>query len=103
MAQICFKTFDHQISFFFLQTLQGTGTGSGLLLLLLLLLGMCGVTKNKQEATNSAYELSLREGMHFEKRLFQSTFATHDRKDSSLVLSRALILIFKNIFDSYDF
>lgn len=34
-----------------------------------------------KEATNSAYELSLREGMHFEKRLFQSTFATHDRKE----------------------
>merc|ERR1711864_11131 len=34
-----------------------------------------------KEATNAAYELSLREGMRFEKRLFQSTFATNDRKE----------------------
>ena len=34
-----------------------------------------------KEATNSAFELSLKEGMRFEKRLFQSTFATEDRKE----------------------
>ena len=34
-----------------------------------------------KEATNAAFELSLREGMRFEKRLFQSTFATEDRKE----------------------
>lgn len=29
-----------------------------------------------KEAVNKAYELSLREGLHFEKRMFQATFAT---------------------------
>merc|ERR1711978_774498 len=33
-----------------------------------------------KEATNSAFELSLKDGMRFEKRLFQSAFATEDRK-----------------------
>ncbi|XP_060068590.1 enoyl-CoA hydratase, mitochondrial-like [Ylistrum balloti] len=37
--------------------------------------GMC------KEAVNSAYELSLAEGLHFEKRLFHATFATNDRKE----------------------
>ena len=31
-----------------------------------------------KEATNAAMELSLREGLHFEKRLFHSAFATKD-------------------------
>jgi len=34
-----------------------------------------------KESTNAAYELSLKEGMRFEKRMFQSTFATNDRKE----------------------
>ena len=34
-----------------------------------------------KEAINSSYELSLSEGIHFEKRLFHSTFATEDRKE----------------------
>merc|ERR1712107_784438 len=34
-----------------------------------------------KEATNSAFELSLKDGMRFEKRLFQSNFATEDRKE----------------------
>ena len=34
-----------------------------------------------KEATNAAFELSLREGMRLEKRLFQATFATHDRRE----------------------
>lgn len=34
-----------------------------------------------KEATNAAFELSLKEGMRFEKRMFQSTFATEDRKE----------------------
>lgn len=34
-----------------------------------------------KEATNAAYELSLKEGLRFEKRLFQATFATNDRKE----------------------
>merc|ERR1712112_13200 len=34
-----------------------------------------------KEATNAAFELPLKEGMRFEKRMFQSTFATQDRKE----------------------
>merc|ERR1719244_1766399 len=34
-----------------------------------------------KESTNAAYERSLKEGMRFEKRMFQSTFATSDRKE----------------------
>lgn len=34
-----------------------------------------------KEAVNSASELSLAEGLHMEKRLFHSTFATKDRKE----------------------
>lgn len=34
-----------------------------------------------KEATNAAYELSLKEGLRFEKRIFQATFATNDRKE----------------------
>ncbi|OWF51819.1 enoyl-CoA hydratase, mitochondrial-like [Mizuhopecten yessoensis] len=37
--------------------------------------GMC------KEAVNAAYELSLAEGLHFEKRIFHATFATNDRKE----------------------
>jgi len=32
-----------------------------------------------KESVNNAYEMSLREGLHFEKRLFHATFATKDR------------------------
>jgi len=34
-----------------------------------------------KETTNAAFELPLKEGMRFEKRMFQSTFATEDRKE----------------------
>jgi len=34
-----------------------------------------------KEATNAAYELTLNEGLRFEKRLFHSSFATNDRKE----------------------
>lgn len=34
-----------------------------------------------KESTNAAYELSLHEGLRFEKRMFQATFATQDRKE----------------------
>ena len=34
-----------------------------------------------KEAVNRAFELSLAEGVRFERRLFQSTFATDDRKE----------------------
>lgn len=34
-----------------------------------------------KEAVNVAYETTLREGLHFEKRSFHGTFATADRKE----------------------
>uniref|UniRef100_T1IQF7 Probable enoyl-CoA hydratase, mitochondrial n=1 Tax=Strigamia maritima TaxID=126957 RepID=T1IQF7_STRMM len=34
-----------------------------------------------KEAVNTAYETSLTEGLHFEKRMFHTTFATEDRKE----------------------
>uniref|UniRef100_F1L9N2 Probable enoyl-CoA hydratase, mitochondrial n=1 Tax=Ascaris suum TaxID=6253 RepID=F1L9N2_ASCSU len=34
-----------------------------------------------KEAVNSAYEMTLQEGLRFEKRLFHQTFATNDRKE----------------------
>ncbi|CAJ0580970.1 unnamed protein product, partial [Mesorhabditis spiculigera] len=40
-----------------------------------LIVAMC------KEAVNSAYEMTLREGLHFERRLFHTTFATNDRKE----------------------
>ncbi|XP_065579154.1 probable enoyl-CoA hydratase, mitochondrial isoform X4 [Artemia franciscana] len=40
-----------------------------------LIVAMC------KEAVNNAYEMSLTEGLHFEKRLFHTTFATNDRKE----------------------
>ncbi|CAG0893482.1 unnamed protein product [Cyprideis torosa] len=34
-----------------------------------------------KEAVNEAYETTLREGLHFEKRVFHATFATNDQKE----------------------
>jgi len=34
-----------------------------------------------KEAINTGYETSLSEGLHFEKRMFHSTFSTEDRKE----------------------
>ncbi|EJU05493.1 ECH-domain-containing protein [Dacryopinax primogenitus] len=36
-----------------------------------------------KEGVNAAYELSLHEGLHFERRLFQSLFATKDQKEGT--------------------
>ncbi|KAG7167429.1 enoyl-CoA hydratase, mitochondrial-like [Homarus americanus] len=40
-----------------------------------LIVAMC------KESVNNAYELSLSEGLHFEKRLFHCTFSTNDRSE----------------------
>ncbi|KAK3586128.1 hypothetical protein CHS0354_033251 [Potamilus streckersoni] len=37
-----------------------------------------------KEAVNTAYELSLQEGLHFEKRIFHATFATKDRQEGMM-------------------
>ena len=34
-----------------------------------------------KEAVNRAFEMSLAEGLRFERRLFHATFATEDRKE----------------------
>ncbi|XP_034952612.1 probable enoyl-CoA hydratase, mitochondrial [Chelonus insularis] len=34
-----------------------------------------------KEAVNKAYEMTLQEGLHFEKRMFQATFSTDDQKE----------------------
>ncbi|KAL9956967.1 hypothetical protein ACROYT_G038537 [Oculina patagonica] len=39
------------------------------------------VVQIAKEAVNTGYETSLEEGLHFEKRVFHSTFATNDRKE----------------------
>lgn len=39
------------------------------------------ITRLCKESVNIAYETTLAEGLHFEKRLFHSTFATNDRKE----------------------
>ncbi|KAJ3366185.1 putative enoyl-CoA hydratase, mitochondrial [Allomyces javanicus] len=38
-------------------------------------------TQMCKEAVNKSFELSLAEGLHFERRLFQATFATKDQKE----------------------
>ncbi|XP_071107445.1 enoyl-CoA hydratase, mitochondrial-like isoform X1 [Haliotis cracherodii] len=40
-----------------------------------IIVGMC------KEAVNAANEMTLREGLHFEKRIFHASFATNDRKE----------------------
>lgn len=40
-----------------------------------------------KEAVNASYEMSLREGLHFEKRIFHATFATNDRKEGMTAFS----------------
>jgi enoyl-CoA hydratase/carnithine racemase len=44
-----------------------------------------------KESVNNVYEMSLKEGLHFERRLFQSTFAFKDQKEgmSAFVEKRA--------------
>ncbi|KAG9295689.1 hypothetical protein G9A89_001706 [Geosiphon pyriformis] len=37
-----------------------------------------------KESTNNAFELSLKEGIHFERRLFQSTFSLKDQKEGMI-------------------
>jgi len=39
------------------------------------------ITQLCKEAVNTGYEMSLSEGIHFEKRIFHATFATHDRRE----------------------
>jgi len=49
-----------------------------------------------KEAVNTGYELTLREGIHFERRLFHSTFATQDQKEGMNAFSEKRPPIFKD-------
>jgi len=40
-----------------------------------------------KEAVNQAYETSLAEGLHFERRLFHAMFATQDQKEGMAAFS----------------
>ncbi|XP_066027217.1 enoyl-CoA hydratase, mitochondrial-like [Pocillopora verrucosa] len=42
-----------------------------------------------KEAVNTGYEMSLAEGLHFEKRMFHSTFSTDDRKEGMTAFFRS--------------
>jgi enoyl-CoA hydratase/carnithine racemase len=50
-----------------------------------------------KESVNNAYEMSLREGLHFERRLFQSTFALEDQKEGMKAFAEKRPPQFKNI------
>eukprot|EP01080_Neovahlkampfia_damariscottae_P003253 gene3253-5696_t len=45
------------------------------------------ITQIAKEAVNKSYEMTLKEGLNFEKRVFQSTFATHDQKEGMAAFS----------------
>ncbi|KAJ1304555.1 hypothetical protein OPQ81_005696 [Rhizoctonia solani] len=40
-----------------------------------------------KESVNAAYELSLKDGLHFERRIFQSLFATRDQKEGMMAFA----------------
>ncbi|KAF7391419.1 hypothetical protein HZH68_010962 [Vespula germanica] len=42
------------------------------------------VVSMAKESVNMAYETTLQEGLHFEKRMFHGTFATNDRKEGMI-------------------
>lgn len=49
-----------------------------------------------KEAVNRAFETSLAEGLHFERRMFYSLFATEDQKEGMAAFSEKRNPIFKN-------
>lgn len=49
-----------------------------------------------KDAVNRSYELSLSEGVHFERRLFHSTFATEDQKEGMSAFAEKRKPAFKN-------
>ncbi|WP_235023607.1 enoyl-CoA hydratase-related protein, partial [Caballeronia glebae] len=49
-----------------------------------------------KEAVNRAYETTLAEGVHFERRLFHSLFATEDQKEGMAAFVEKRKPVFKN-------
>ena len=49
-----------------------------------------------KEAVNSAYEMTLAEGVHFERRLFHATFSTEDQKEGMAAFADKRQPAFKN-------
>ncbi|HVW72630.1 MAG TPA: enoyl-CoA hydratase [Rhizomicrobium sp.] len=49
-----------------------------------------------KEAVNRAYETSLAEGLHFERRLFHAMFATHDQKEGMAAFGEKRKPVFKD-------
>lgn len=49
-----------------------------------------------KEAVNMAYETTLREGVHFERRMFHSTFSTEDQKEGMAAFAEKRPPAFKN-------
>lgn len=54
------------------------------------------VVSMAKESVNTAYETTLREGLHFEKRMFHGTFATEDRKEGMTAFVEKRAPNFKN-------
>jgi enoyl-CoA hydratase len=55
------------------------------------------ILRMAKESVSNAYEMSLREGCHFERRLFHATFATADRKEGMAAFSEKRAPNFKHI------
>ena len=49
-----------------------------------------------KEAVDTAYETTLAEGVHFERRLFHATFSTEDQKEGMAAFAEKRQPAFKN-------
>merc|ERR1740137_195522 len=54
------------------------------------------IVQMAKEAVNAAYELTLKEGLRFEKRLFHQTFGTADRKEGMTAFTEKRPAVFEN-------